>query len=93
MRKVKLEDGMHVKYVDSHGQMHDALVTTCWGNREFDLDDPKTFLPAINIVYVLLDPARRDQWGQQKEHDSSVVHKSNTTAPGKYWLFPHEVVA
>lgn len=91
MRKVKLEDGMHVKYVDSVGQMHDALVTTCWGNREVDLDGDAHLLPAINIVYVLLDSTRRDQWGQQKEHDSSVCHKRNQAAPGRYWVFPCEV--
>lgn len=91
MRTIKLEDGGHVYYVDEHGQRHDALITTCWGNRELDLDDPQVFLPAINIVFVLKASDRRDQYGQQKDHRTSCVHKRNQSAPGNFWFHPAEL--
>jgi len=91
MRNIILEDGAHVIYVDEHSKQHDALITASWGRKELDLDDPNTYVGPINLVFVTLDPDRRDQYGQQKEHRSSCVHKSHQLAPGNYWLHPSEL--
>lgn len=80
--KKSLADGDVVQYVDEHGVEHSALVTTCWGVREYE---PEVSGPAINVAYVSKDPNARDQWGQQMKHDSSVVHRSSQSAPGRFW--------
>ena len=76
-------DGQSVIYCDHQGIQHDALVTTCWGETSFE--DDGTGAPCINIVYVSKQEGKTDSNGQQLERDSSVVHKSNQTAPGNWW--------
>lgn len=92
---VKVEIGQAVIFSDEHGVEHDALVTQNWGNPGFDADRPfqhdsdpaKTnWPPAINIVYIAKDE-RKDQYGKQTVHESSVAFKATTTAPGRYWRF------
>ena len=77
METVKI--GEAIKVVDEVGVQHDALCTTNWGN---DTTEKNT----INVVFVSKDPAKRDQYGQQKEHLSSCQHRDVTTAPGRYWF-------
>lgn len=91
--RIKLEHGCHVIYVDEVGVRHDALLTECWGVREVDLEDKTVMAPSINLVFILKAADRRDQWGQQKEHRSSCVHRSLQAAHGNYWMHPAEAVA
>jgi hypothetical protein len=42
-------------------------------------------IPCINVVYVSPDTAKRDPYGTQIERASSVQHKTQTTAHGRYW--------
>lgn len=42
-------------------------------------------VPCINVVYVSLDRSKRDPYGSQVERASSVQHKNQTTAHGRYW--------
>lgn len=69
--------GDHVIYVDHYGKARDALITAVWGQADQ--------CPAINVVFVTNDEARKDQYGNQIERDSSVVHESNQAAHGNYW--------
>ena len=82
-----LLEGMAVKVVDEVGGIHDGLVTNCWGIREVEAGKPG---PTINVLYVSTDPAKRDQYGEQIERQSSCMHKLNTSAPGRFWYFLDE---
>lgn len=90
MKTRTLEDGMHVKVADEYGQLHDGLVTNCWGTRE--VEDGKAG-PCINVLFVTSDKTKRDQYGDQIERLSSCSHKLSTAAPGRFWFFPDEVFA
>lgn len=69
--------GQHVKVVDEHGTTHDGLVTNRWNQ-------------TINCVFVTNDGAKTDQYGHQLERQSSCMHKSTSSAPGRYWYYPDE---
>lgn len=75
--------GDAVKFVDTHGIRHNALVTAVWG------EGP---LAALNLVYVLQDPGRQDQYGRQIERPSSVTSHAVTQAPGYFWAPDDAVV-
>jgi len=68
------EVGRAVKYVDEHGQERDALVTAVWSET------------CINLALINADPAQRDEYGQKIQRETSQVHKSLQTAPGRYWF-------
>lgn len=81
--------GSVVVFVDEDRVEHDALVT-CLHHSTGVWDDEKphaegNYRPCINLVYVLKDEKRRDQYGQQLRHASSVVHASLNTAGGYMW--------
>ena len=79
-----VEVGDVVKFVDEHGNVHNALVTIVWdkvsGHPGATIEHP-----AVNLVYVVDDESKQDTWGRQIERDASVVHKTNQSANGKYW--------
>jgi len=87
MKERKVKNGDHVKVVDEHGVLHDALVTNCWANDAVPDGKPG---PSINCLFVTSDSSKRDQYGDQIERYSSTSHKLNTTAPGRYWYWPDE---
>ena len=68
--------GQYVKYVDERGVERDALVTAVWSET------------CLNLVLVNNDPAQRDDYGQKLERETSQVHISVQTAPGRYWFEP-----
>lgn len=76
-----LRVGGHVIYVDAEGRQNDAVVTAIWG-------DPEKDVPCINVVFVSGDPARSDSYGRQIERETSVVHRSNQLAHGRYYMMP-----
>jgi hypothetical protein len=79
--------GQHVKVTDEVGVEHDGLVTANWGN---DVIKEGSTPPTINVLYVTNDPAKRDPYGNQIERLSSCSHRSQTTAPGRFWDWPKE---
>lgn len=84
--------GQHVLYTDHYGVEHSALLTNLFLGHK---DGPEGYLkqygePSVNVVYVVKDDGRRDQYGNQTEHDTSVVHKSEQSAPGNFWRWPDE---
>jgi len=83
--------GQHVIFVDEDRVEHAALVTQVWGTGTWD--DEKPLVPngdqanwptCLNMVYVLKDDKRTDQYGNQIRHVSSVVHQSLSQAAGGY---------
>ena len=90
MRTVKIGDA--VKVVDEVGIEHDALVTASWGSGsqgEQQYDEAEQVFLAINVVFVSSDPLKTDCYGRQKEHLSSVAHRSvKGECLGRYWWQP-----
>lgn len=74
--------GDNVIYADEYGTTHEALVTQQWGK-----PDDK---PSINLLWVVGDPEKMDSYGRQIERNTSVVHKDNQSAHGRWWDFPTE---
>lgn len=84
----KLNIGDRVIYTDPLQKDHEALVTAVWDEASgAPYGDP----PGCNIIYVVDDESRSDQYGRQIERDTSVVHVSYQAAPGRQWRWPDEV--
>lgn len=70
-----LKVGDPVIYVDPYGKDTPALVTAVWGPT------------CINIVFVSKDENRKDGYGRQTEHESSVGHRSMANnVYGRYFV-------
>ena len=88
----KYEVGSHVIYFDSMGVPHDALVTIWWmGPNEVPTYRAENDEPGCNLVYVSGDLLKKDCYGRQSEHATSVVHKSKQNAHGYKWCWPDEL--
>ena len=73
MEEKTLEISDVVTYRDENRVDHQALVCAVHG-------------PAcINVAYLSADEAKRDSYGRQVEHASSVQLKSDFTADGRYY--------
>jgi hypothetical protein len=89
--KRSVSKGQNVVFVDEDRIAHCALVTINWGSPGWD--DEKPLVPGenwptcLNLVYVLKDDTRTDQYGNQTRHVTSVVHESVQTAGGYMWKF------
>jgi len=70
----KAEVGKACKYVTPTGQVVDAVVTATWTPG------------CVNLVFASLDEERKDTYGRQMEHDSSVIHASNPMR-AQGWFF------
>lgn len=76
--------GEPVVYHDSKNKAHDALITAVWGQ-------PGYLNPcSVNIVIVSDNDTEKDQYGRQVKRETSVGHKLNQTAHGRYWRFVSE---
>lgn len=70
--------GKAVKFTDTKGVQHDALVTCDFST--------KTYSPgSVNVTYVSSDSDKSDPYGRQIERASSIPHKSNQSAHGNFW--------
>ena len=72
--------GQAVTFTDTAGVKHDALLTAVHGNvqrvqitTEFT-GETRDIYPAVNLVYVSTDEAKRDPYGRQLERASSVSY-------------------
>lgn len=63
-----------VIYVDPTGVQHNALVTAWWSN------------DCINVIFVVSDEAKKDSYGRQTEHATSVSRKSPNWPHGFYFM-------
>ena len=75
-----MKNGDGVVFVDDRGVEHDALLTAIHGEG--------TATPSVNVVYVLQEKTRHDDYGQQISRETSVVHQSSQLADGMYWRKP-----
>lgn len=75
-----MDFGDQVVYVDERGKEHNALVTAVWGN------DPTT--SSVNLVFVVADDSKTDQYGRQIQRETSVVPEINQAAHGRMWKMP-----
>lgn len=71
--------GEAVLYTDPYGHSFDAVVTADWNITE---ENP---LGSINLVYVSGNTSETDQYGRQIKRDTSVPHRTNQSAPGRFW--------
>jgi len=69
--------GDHIIFTDTHRRQHSALVTEVWDSGAEQRMDS---LPALNLLYVVEDETRKDQYGRQIERESSVVHREMNSA-------------
>ena len=74
--------GSHVIFIDDRKQEHDALVEIFHGGKPEDN-------PSINLIRIIPENGD-DQYGAQKKHETSVVHKSQNTAEANCWKRPSE---
>lgn len=84
--------GQHIIFVDPFGKRRDALVTIWWagGSNEISAYRSANGEPGCNLVVVVDDEKKTDNYGQQTEHFTSVVHKTKQPAHGNYWCWPDE---
>lgn len=71
-KEVKIGDT--VTYKDELGADHNALVNAVHSQE------------CINVVYLSEDETKRDSWGRQTEHQSSVQRQGPHTAHGRYFV-------
>lgn len=72
-----MNHGDSIRYVDEFGKAHNALVTAD--------HQPSEKRPSVNLVYVSTEDSETDQYGRQIKRATSVVHKDNQGAHGRYW--------
>jgi len=85
VRYVEIHVGDAVTFVDPLGYPRPALVTAVWGAEVYDLNPP-----SINVVFVSGDENKHDKYGQQTEHETSVVHRNHQQAHGNFWFTESE---
>ena len=78
MELPNVEIGHPVIFVDERRVHHSALVTCLHGTS------------CINLVHVSTNAQETDNYGRQIKRASSVQHKSQTEAPGNYWISMRE---
>jgi len=84
-RFVKIGD--HVTFTDTHRKQHSALVTEVWDS---GVEQRRDSLPAINLLYVVKDETRMDQYGRQIERESSVVPVESNSAEANCYTLRNE---
>lgn len=88
MESRTFEVGQPVVWVDEQGSPRPALITAIHGQeREHEA---VTYYPCINLVTTTSDDSKVDPYGRQIERHSSVSHKSQHSASGRYWRWPDE---
>lgn len=65
-----------VIYADARGNDHNALIQCVWSET------------CINVIIVSQDEAKKDSFGRQIEHETSVGYRNPAWVHGKYWRWP-----
>lgn len=82
------EVGGVVMWVDEHGQPRPALITAIHG-QESEHEGVMRY-PCINLVTTTADASKTDPYGRQIERHSSVNHRLQHSAHGRYWRWRDE---
>ena len=69
--------GDHIIFTDTRRKQHSGLVTEV---HDSGVEQRRDSLPAVNVLYVVDDETRMDQYGRQIERESSVVHRTMNSA-------------
>ncbi len=77
-----MEIGKPVIYVDEVAKEHHAIVNSMFAHGP---DYPEGHQPSVNLVFVVGDDSKTDQYGRQIDRATSVVHQSQQSAHGRYW--------
>ena len=77
-----LKVGDPIIWIDEHKEEHPALVTKVW--------ESVGGLPGVNLVYVVKDEPKTDQYGRQIQRQTSVCHLSVQPAGAWAWKWPDE---
>jgi hypothetical protein len=91
---MELKVGQAVKFVDTKRRTRDALVTCIHGvggDLTFEgFKEKHGQYPCINVVAVVPDDERKDPYGNQTEHASSVTYRnpSSEVAGGYFYFIP-----
>lgn len=92
---MELVVGQAVKFVDSVRRVRDALVTHIHDNGMSMEEFKKLYggFPCINLVVVMLEEDRRDPYGQQTEHHTSVSYRTSAyeVAGGYFYYLPEDL--
>lgn len=75
----ELKVGDAIVFIDEHRQSHEALVTKVWvsvGN-----------MPGVNLVFVVNDESKTDNYGRQIDRRTSIVHLSQQPARASCWAW------
>lgn len=88
MSNRELKVGESVTYYDEYGRPRPALCTEIHGKFNYDEEGTLTYAPCINVVFVCQDAAMRDNYGRQIGRESSVSHRGDTQAHGRFWDYP-----
>lgn len=80
--------GSAVVWHDEYGQPRAALLTAIHGTeREHE---GVMHYPCVNLVTTTNDAAKTDPYGRQIERQTSVPHRLQQSAHGRYWRWPDE---
>jgi hypothetical protein len=89
----KLEIGAAVVYLTPTRQRVNALVTAVHAAYPTAEEHKERYgsWPCINVLFITPDAAKRDPYGRQSEHASSVSHGREQGVPvGNCWFWPSE---
>lgn len=95
-RMLSVKIGDPIIFMDQKARRIHALVSENWGQDPQGDDHASDWKrgeqgPTINVVFVDLDPTKRDSYGRQIKRETSVPHFSGSTAPGFWWALPEEL--
>ena len=87
MERKLINVGDHIIFTDTHRKEHSALVTEV---HDSGVEQRRDSLPALNLLYVVKDETRMDQYGRQIERESSVVHVDFNSAEANCYTLLNE---
>jgi hypothetical protein len=80
--------GSAVVWHDENGQPRPALITAIHGS-ESNQGGIKHY-PCVNLVATTIDASKTDPYGRQIERQTSVPHRLEQSAHGRYWRWDDE---
>ena len=94
MSSVKI--GAAVVFADEHGTLLNAQCISVFATKVEGPDEETTWKdgeigPTINVAFADPDATKTDSYGRQFRRETSVPHKSGSTAHGYWWVLPEDL--
>lgn len=90
----RLDVGQFVRYCSQDRHWYDAIVTAVHGEphkaTHYQTGEEVLSYPCVNLVFVVNDEERQDQYGRQIERETSVMHYGGYAASGFFWCHPED---